>query len=116
MTDEESRTWPAPHTPTVPERTPAGRFPKGISGNPAGRPRGAKGKFSEALVTDFARDWQEHGAEVVARVRVENPVAYLSVAARLVPREFLIESSGAVETMSDDELIAIIVAARKTQK
>ena len=105
--DEEKKTWVA--------RTPAGRFPEGISGNPAGRPRGAKGKFSEALVTDFARDWQEHGAEVVARVRVENPVAYLTVASRLVPREFLIESSGAVETMSDDELIAI-KAARKTQK
>ena len=116
MTDEESRTWPAPYTPTALERTSAGRFPKGISGNPAGRPRGAKGKFSEALVTDFARDWQEHGAEVVARVRVENPVAYLSVASRLVPREFLIESGGAIEQMSDEELIAIVVAARHSQK
>ena len=74
---------PVTYMPTAPERTPTGRFPKGVSGNPAGRPRGARGRFSEALVTDFARDWHEHGAEVVARVRVENPVAYLSVASRL---------------------------------
>ena len=101
-------------TQPAPERTPEGRFPKGTSGNPAGRPRGARGRFSEGLVTDFAQDWAQHGAEVIARVRKDDPTAYLSIACRLVPREFLIETSdGDVMHMSDEELLAIVVTKRQ---
>ena len=40
MDDEESsKKLPV----TVSERTPEGRFPRGVSGNTAGRPRGARG-------------------------------------------------------------------------
>ena len=96
---------------SAPERTPEGRFPKGTSGNPAGRPRGARGRFSEGLVTDFAQDWAQHGADVIARVRKDDPVAYLSIATRLVPREFMIDTGGGdVLQMSDEDLIAIVIA------
>jgi hypothetical protein len=112
--NEEKANWPAPFTPLVPERTPLGQFPRGVSGNPAGRPKGARGRFSEALVLDFATDWQEHGAGVIATVRKEDPVAYLSIATRLVPREFLIESgNGEVTHMTDEELLAIVVTTRQ---
>ena len=71
-----------------------GHVPRGISGNPAGRPRGARGVFSEQMIDDFARDWHEHGPEVLVAVRKENPTAYLTVAAKLCPKSYCCSSSG----------------------
>jgi hypothetical protein len=104
-------------TPSAPERTPEGRFPKGTSGNPAGRPRGARGRFSAELVNDFADDWQKHGPGVIAKVRQEDPVSYLNVAVRLVPKEFLIDTGGGdVLQMSDEDLIAVVIAKKTTRE
>ena len=58
----------------------AGQWRSGTSGNPSGRPVGAKGRFSEALVSDFASEWREHGASVIATVRGRDPVAFLQIA------------------------------------
>lgn len=55
--------------------------------NPRGRPIGSRSKFSEAMVSDFLADWHEHGTDVLARVRMTDPGAYLRVAAVLVPKE-----------------------------
>ena len=63
------------------------RWKPGQSGNSAGRPIGSRSKFSEAMVADFAADWNEHGAGVLERVRMTDPATYLRVAAVLVPKE-----------------------------
>ena len=44
---------------------------------PSGRPVGSRSKFSEAMVADFAADWNEHGAGVLERVRMPDPATYL---------------------------------------
>ena len=67
--------------------------------------RGA-GVFSEQMIYDFARDWHEHGPGVLVAVRKENPVAYLTVAAKLVPKELLLQLARPVAEMADDELQA----------
>jgi hypothetical protein len=66
---------------------PISRWKPGQSGNPSGRPIGARSKFSEAKVADFAADWDKHGAGVLERVRMTDPATYLRVAAVLVPKE-----------------------------
>ena len=82
-----------------------GTFP-GHGGNTGGRPRGAQGVFSEQMIYDFAADWREHGPGVLVAVRKENPVAYLTIAAKLVPREMLLQLARPVEQLSDAELAA----------
>ena len=47
----------------------------GQSGNPRGRPKGARNKLSEALLTEVLADWEAHGADIIRRVREEEPAA-----------------------------------------
>ena len=46
------------------------RWPKGQSGNPAGRPVGARQRISEQLLADLASVWEEHGVSVLQRLAV----------------------------------------------
>jgi hypothetical protein len=75
----------------------------GQSGNPAGRPKGSRGKFGEAFLTDFLDDWEEHGKAAIKQVREERPQDYLKVAASILPKEVKVQVSE-LEEMSDDEL------------
>ena len=63
------------------------RWPAGVSGNPDGRPLGSRHAFSQAFMRDLAADWQKNGAAVIARVAKDNPSAYFSVCARLLPSD-----------------------------
>lgn len=63
-------------------------FKAGESGNPLGRPKGSRSRFSETFCQDVIDDWEKNGASVLAKVREEDPATYLRVAASLVPKEF----------------------------
>ena len=62
-------------------------FKPGQSGNPKGRPKGARNRlgtqFLEALETDFNR----FGSQAIAQVRERKPEAYMRVVADLLPKE-----------------------------
>ncbi len=62
-------------------------FKPGQSGNPAGRPLGARNRLAETFLEDLYRDWQEHGAQTIETVRANDPGAYLKIVAGLIPRE-----------------------------
>jgi len=59
----------------------------GQSGNPAGRPVGARNRLGEKFLEDLHRDWREHGAKAIEAVRQNDPGTYLRVVASLVPRQ-----------------------------
>jgi len=52
-----------------PEQDEKGRFIAGNSGN-GGRKPGSRAKLGEAFVADLCADWEKHGIETIARVRI----------------------------------------------
>ena len=62
-------------------------FKPGQSGNPKGRPKGARNRlgtqFLEALETDF----NQFGPQAIALVREKKPEVYVRVVADLLPKE-----------------------------
>lgn len=83
--------------------TKTGRFLAGNSGN-GGRPKGSRNKFAEAFINDFYGDWQEHGAETIARVRATDPSTYFRVGAGLLPKEVALKP---LEDSLTDEQLAV---------
>jgi Family of unknown function (DUF5681) len=87
---------------------PATLWQPGVSGNPAGRPRGSRNALSEEVICALLRDFRQHGQKAVARVRRTQPAAYLKILALLVPREHKVEHSNSLKALTDEQLEAMI--------
>ena len=57
------------------------------SGNRYGEPPSTRDKLSSAFVDALEKDWAEHGSEVIQQIRLDNPVKYGELIARLVPMD-----------------------------
>lgn len=84
-------------------------FKKGQSGNPAGRPKGARNKLSEVLLGKLLDDFSEYGEEVIARVRKSNPEGYLKILTALVVKVPVAEVNVNNNTLVSNNRVMIVV-------
>ena len=63
------------------------RFQPGQSGNPAGRPKGARHKLGEAFLLALQESFASGGKEAIQTVMEEKPDQYLKVVASILPKE-----------------------------
>ena len=87
----------------------------GQSGNPAGRPKGARNKLSENFLNALADDFDAHGQDVIAKVRESRPHEYLRVVAATLPKRLETEPDNRpLEKLTDEELTRIIRDTEQT--
>jgi len=82
--------------------SPETRF--GINGH-AGRAKqkGARDRLSAAFLTAFAKDFEEHGEDVISKVREGEPATYLRIASTIIPKEIELATTP-LDEWTDEEL------------
>jgi hypothetical protein len=87
-------------------------WPKGVSGNPAGKLPGTRSLLSKGYIADFHTVWQESGIECVRRLAKKSPEAFVALAGKLVPNDVRVAIEQTYGGLSPEDL-SILVAIRE---
>ena len=65
-----------------------GHWPKGVSGNPAGRGVHSRKMLADAFVRDLRREWESRGEKVLKELQ---PVELARLVASMLPKDFQLD-------------------------
>lgn len=86
--------------PTGKQQGGATRFKPGESGNPNGRPKGARNKLDELFLDALYKDFKQGGVEAIRKCREDKPDVYLNVIAKVVPKQVDISADESVADLA----------------
>lgn len=113
----EAAVWGASVPIPTTARDSQGRFLTGNSGG--GRRKGSRNKLTERFLDTIADDFAQHGADAIARVRMNDPISYLKIVGSLIPRELILQREEApainLTEVTHEELVEYIDERRRQQ-
>jgi len=62
------------------------QFKPGVSGNPAGRPLGARSRLSEAFLEALGQAWAKHGPAALEWLAANDKASFVHLVSSLIPR------------------------------
>lgn len=86
-------------------------YKPGQSGNPNGRPKGARNKLGEDFIKALADDFSKHGVTAIREMRKEKPNEYVKVVASLLPKHVEVKDV-TLDEFDRDELATLLDAVR----
>ena len=69
------------------QRDNLGRFVPGVSGNPKGRPKGARTHLSQKFFDDLAQAWDKKGEQILEDMAANDPGSLAKMIASLQPKQ-----------------------------
>jgi hypothetical protein len=70
---------------------------------------GSRNKIAEDFLSALCNDFADHGIATIAKVREQDPAAYIQICAKLIPKEYgLANEDKPAALLSDGELITEI--------
>lgn len=85
-------------------------YKPGQTGNPGGKPKGARNRLTAAFLNALADDFDQHGVKAIQDARENDPVKYMQVCATLMPKQ--VEQTQPLDDLTDAELLAGIALLR----
>ncbi len=82
----------------------------GQSGNPGGKPQGARNRIQGAFLNALADHFDKNGKRAIERACEDDPLGYVKAVAGLMPKQF--EQTQPLEDLTDEQIIAGIALLR----
>lgn len=85
-------------------------YPKGVSGNPGGKPVAIRNKLQTRFLHELAEDFDKNGVAAIVECRTRDPAKYIGIIAALMPKQ--VEQTKPLDDIDDAELAAGIAILR----